>query len=104
MWVMIAAPVVWVALEYVRAYAVTGFPWYYLAHSQHAVLPVIQVADLTGSLGVSFAIAVVNAWVVDLLTLPLLRPTPRGARLTRAQALRLGSVVVMLGAMLPVPR
>ncbi len=97
---MIVAPVVWVALEYVRAYAVTGFPWYYLAHSQHAVLPVIQVADLTGSLGISFVIAVVNAWVVDLLTLPLLRPTRQGVRLTLPQALRLGVVVTMIGAML----
>ena len=36
---MVAAPVVWVGLEYVRAYVLTGFPWYYLAHSQHRVLP-----------------------------------------------------------------
>ncbi len=94
---MIAAPVVWVALEYLRAYVATGFPWYYLAHSQHAVLPVIQIADVTGSLGVSFLIALVNAWVVDLVTLPLLRPTPRGARLTPRQTIRLGVVVGMLG-------
>ena len=79
---MLAAPVVWVGLEYVRAFILSGFPWYYLAHSQHAVLPVIQAADLTGSLGVSFVIAVVNAWVVDLITLPLLRPTADGPRLT----------------------
>ena len=97
---MLAAPVVWVGLEYARAYVATGFPWYYLAHSQHAVLPVIQVADLTGSLGVSFAIALVNAWVVDLLTLPLLRPTSRGPRLTARQSIRLGVVLTMLGAML----
>lgn len=94
---MIAAPVVWVALEYVRAYVATGFPWYYLAHSQHLVLPVIQVADLTGSLGVSFLIALVNAWVADLLSLPLLRPTPSGSRLTRPQTIRLAVVVVSVG-------
>src|SRR5207245_1609768 len=29
---MLAAPVVWVALEFVRAFIVSGFPWYYLAH------------------------------------------------------------------------
>jgi apolipoprotein N-acyltransferase len=97
---MIAAPVSWVALEYVRAYAVTGFPWYYLAHSQHAVLPVIQIADFTGSLGVSVLIAIVNAWVVDLLTLPLLRPTPRGPRLAARQRIRLGFVTVLLGGTL----
>ena len=97
---MIAAPVVWVALEYVRAYVVTGFPWYYLAHSQYTVLPVIQVSDLTGSLGVSLLIAVVNAWLVDLFTLPLLRPTPQGARLTPAQTLRLVTVLLAVSATL----
>lgn len=97
---MIAAPVSWVALEYVRAYAVTGFPWYYLAHSQHSVLPVIQISDLTGSLGVSFLIALVNAWVVDLATLPLLRPTASGPRLTPRQGIRLATVVIALGATL----
>jgi apolipoprotein N-acyltransferase len=97
---MVAAPVVWVALEYFRAYAVTGFPWYYLAHSQHQVLPMIQVADFAGSLGVSFVVAVVNAWLVDVLTRPLLRPTVRGARLTPPQAVRIGVVAALVGGTL----
>jgi len=97
---MVAAPVVWVALEYARAYILSGFPWYYLAHSQHLTLPVIQVADVAGSLGVSVVIAVVNAWVVDLLTLPLLRPTPRGARPTPRQWFRFGVVAVLVGGTL----
>ena len=33
----------------------------------------IQIADFAGSLGISLLIAIVNAMVVDLLTLPLLR-------------------------------
>lgn len=93
---ILAAPIVWVALEYVRAYAVTGFPWYYLAHSQHNVLPVIQVSDITGSLGVSLLIAVVNAWLVDLVALPLFRTTPKGARLTHRQTVRLVCVSGLL--------
>ena len=97
---MVALPVVWVALEYVRAFVVTGFPWYYLAHTQHDVLPLIQVADLSGSLGVSFLVALVNAWLVDLLTRPLLRSTPRGPRLTPAQGFRLGVVAAALGSTL----
>lgn len=94
---MVAAPVVWVALEYARAYFATGFPWYYLAHSQHQSLGVIQISDWSGSLGVSFLIAVVNAWLVELLTQPLMRPTAKGARLTTAQGVRLGAVLGMLG-------
>ena len=82
---MVAAPVVWVGLEYVRAYVLTGFPWYYLAHSHYRVVNLIQIADVTGALGISFLIAMANAWWVDLVTLPLLRPTPAGPRLTRPQ-------------------
>lgn len=97
---MIAAPVVWVALEYARAHVATGFPWYYLAHSQHLTLSVIQVSDFAGSLGVSFVIALANAWLVDVLTLPLLRTTARGVRLTLVQALRLVVVVAVLATTL----
>ena len=93
---MLGAPIVWVALEYVRAYICTGFPWYYLAHSQHAILPVIQIADFAGSLGVSVVIVVVNAWIVDLLTLPLLRPGTARPRLTNAQVRRLVAVAFVV--------
>ena len=68
---MMAAPIVWVGLEYGRAYFLSGFPWYYLAHSQFRHLYLIQIADFASSLGISFLIAIVNAMVVDLVTLPL---------------------------------
>ncbi len=64
---ILAAPIIWVGLEFIRAYFLSGFPWYYLAHSQFRHLYVIQIADFTGSLGISLLIAVVNAFVVDLL-------------------------------------
>lgn len=93
---MLAAPIVWVGLEHLRAHYMSGFPWYNLAHSQHAVLPLIQVSDVTGALGVSFLVALVNAWVVELLTQPLVRPTERGPRLTPPQAVKLGFVATAL--------
>jgi len=95
---MVAAPVLWVGLEFVRAYVLTGFPWYYLAHSHHRAAYLIQLADVTGALGISFLIAMANAWWVDLLTLPLLRPTPRGRRLTRPQAARMAILSLCLVA------
>jgi apolipoprotein N-acyltransferase len=97
---MAAAPIVWVALEYVRAHLLTGFPWYYLAHSQHRYLPLIQVADLTGAWGLSLVIALANACGADLLSQPLLRPTPRGPRLTRAQVARLAVLGLALAGTL----
>lgn len=93
---MLAAPILWVGLEHVRAFILSGFPWYYLGHSQYQMLPLIQIADVTGALGVSFLIATVNAWLVDLLTLPALYRSPSGARLRPRQAVRLGYVVILM--------
>jgi len=61
----LAVPLVWVGLEYLRAFGV-GFPWNYLAHSQYARTPLIQIADLTGQYGLSFAVGMVNGLVVDV--------------------------------------
>jgi apolipoprotein N-acyltransferase len=66
---VIAAPVVWTALEFVRAYLFTGFAWYYLGHSQYRWVDLIQISDLTGSYGVSFVIVAVNSALA--LHLPL---------------------------------
>jgi apolipoprotein N-acyltransferase len=97
---LLAAPVIWVGLEYVRAYVLTGFPWYYLAHSQFRQIYLIQVADLTGSLGISLLIAIVNAMVVDLLTLPLFYTTRAGTRLRPRQHVRLCLVTILVGTTL----
>ncbi len=95
---LLVAPIIWVGGEFIRAYILGGFPWYYLAHSQFRHLYLIQVADLTGSLGISFLIAVFNALVVDLLSLPLLRVTKSGTRLDRRQHIRLCAVTILLGS------
>jgi apolipoprotein N-acyltransferase len=57
------APVVFVACELVVPYI---FPWY-MAISQAWVPAVIQVADLTGPLGVTFLIVLVNGALYDLV-------------------------------------
>jgi apolipoprotein N-acyltransferase len=55
------APVVYVALEMAVPFV---FPWY-LAITQAWVRPVIQIADLTGPLGVSFLLILCNAALWD---------------------------------------
>jgi len=97
---IVAAPIIWVGLEYTRAYFFSGFPWYYLGHSQFRFLFVIQIADVAGSLGVSLLIAIVNVFIVDVLTLPLLSRTKAGARLTARQNIRLCLVTILLGTTL----
>jgi apolipoprotein N-acyltransferase len=95
-----AVPVIWVGLEYLRSWLITGFPWYFLGHTQHRRLALIQIADLAGTYGVSFLVALVNGWLVDVLAVPLLRPGPKGTRLTREQTWRLAVVSVALLAAL----
>ncbi len=65
MWIVL--PLVWVALEYARAYVISGFPWFFLGHSQYSRISLIQVADLTGQYGVSFFVAMVNGAIVDVV-------------------------------------
>lgn len=59
------APVFWVPIEYLRAYAVTGFPWSSIGYTQYTFLHAIQVADITGIYGVSFLVVAVNGALAD---------------------------------------
>ena len=58
---MLFTPFLWVTLEYLRAFLLTGFPWAILGYSQYLNLPLIQMADMTGVYGPSFVILLVNA-------------------------------------------
>lgn len=60
-------PFFWIASEQVRSWFLTGFPWENLGYSQFTVLPVIQIADITGVYGVSFLLVMVNCVVFSLL-------------------------------------
>lgn len=100
---IVAAPTAWVGMEYLRAHVLSGFPWYYLAHTQWSYLALIQVSDLFGAWGLSLLMAMANVLWLDLLTMPLYRLTPTGARALTAQVLKawivggLVAVTVMYG-------
>ncbi len=59
--------VVWVSLEWVRGWLLTGFPWGFMGYSQWNYLPGIQIASLTGVYGVSFVIVFFNAGIVTFI-------------------------------------
>jgi apolipoprotein N-acyltransferase len=77
----VAVPVAWVALEYARMHFPTGFPilkplgmyhmigfgWYFLGYTQHAFVPLIQIADFGGVYAVSFVVAACNGAVAELV-------------------------------------
>lgn len=46
----------WVALEMVRARLLGGFPWSFIGISQYKLVPLIQLASVTGVYGVSFLV------------------------------------------------
>ncbi len=73
----IAAPCFWVALEFLRTYALSGLPWGLLGYSQFQWLPIIQIADITSVYGVSFLIVLVNValfhtghWLIPRKVIP----------------------------------
>lgn len=94
---LLAAPVIWTGLEYLRSFLLTGFPWGLLGYTQVDWLPVIQLADLFGVYGVSFLIVLVNA--AAALALSTILRNARGPRLAPAAgagALLLAAAAVAL--------
>lgn len=63
----LAAPVVWVGLEFLRSYALTGYAANMLGHSQARWPLLIQIADSLGVYGLSFLIMTVCASFYRLL-------------------------------------
>jgi len=53
-------PFLWISLEYVRSFLLTGFPWELMGYSQYKILHIIQISDILGVYGVSFLIAISN--------------------------------------------
>lgn len=58
---------IWVSLEWVRSWLLTGFPWGNIGYSQWNYLPGIQIASLTGVYGISFVIVFFNAGIATLI-------------------------------------
>jgi len=66
---MLIAPVLWVVIEYVRSFALTGYPYSLIGYTQYNFLRFIQISDLTGVYGVSFLVVAVNGAIADFFIL-----------------------------------
>lgn len=93
-------PLVWVALEYARVYVISGFPWFFLAHSQYAQARLIQIADITGQYGVSLFVAMVNGLLIDLLRRRLYERQTRQPGRLRCIVAGTATTAVLLAGML----
>ncbi|MFN3476278.1 MAG: apolipoprotein N-acyltransferase [Candidatus Methylomirabilales bacterium] len=90
----------WTALEYLRTYLLTGFPWNLLGYSQYRNLPLIQIAAYTGVYGVSFLLVFVNASIAYAL-----RPPFRGRKVLPPLLLSLFLLLSAFGSSwIPLPQ
>ena len=65
--ILIAAPSLWVSLEYLRTYLFTGHPWALLGYTQYKNIPIIQLSDITGVYGISFILALFSAALYEFI-------------------------------------
>ncbi len=65
LWVL-GLPAAWVTLEWVRAHALTGFPWANLGYTQTRFSTLVQVADVTGVYGISWLVVLANTVVMSV--------------------------------------
>jgi apolipoprotein N-acyltransferase len=58
-------PVLWTAHEYLRTLGQLAFPWTNLSLSQVWALPLLQIAEFTGDLGVGLLVALINVCIFE---------------------------------------
>ncbi|HUU16761.1 MAG TPA: apolipoprotein N-acyltransferase [Sedimentisphaerales bacterium] len=63
----LASAVLIVGIEQMQGLFLGGFFWRFLAHSQYQNIPLIQIADIFGTAGISFLIAMVNGLLAELI-------------------------------------
>jgi apolipoprotein N-acyltransferase len=64
---LLSFPFLWVGFEFLRSFLLTGFPWALLGYSQYRILPLIQIADITGVYGLSFLIVLANVVLLRII-------------------------------------
>jgi apolipoprotein N-acyltransferase len=88
------APIFWVAMEWLRSWVGGGFPWALLGSSLATVLPVVQLASVTGVYGLSLLVVLVST-AAAALTLSRRRPDRIGAAVVAALTLVIAAAGTM---------
>ena len=105
--ILIADPLLWVGIEWVRSWLFSGFAWNFLGVSQAENPPMIQIASLVGVYGVSLLILWANGALTSLaerMFLPIwmkirgMNPLPesRGTRFLRGLESGLPFVLILI--------
>ncbi len=95
----------WTVYEYFKSIGFLGFPWGLLAYPVGGILPLVQIADITGVWGVSFLVAAVNGMIGETLfrllhvapaPLQTMPPSLSGGLSAKGELLRGWAVVALL--------
>jgi apolipoprotein N-acyltransferase len=78
----LAGAALWVALEMIVGRLFSGFPWLFVGNSQFQLLPLIQIASVTGVYGVSFLVVWISLTLYCAVLAILRQPTTRNAWLS----------------------
>ena len=92
---VVSAPALWVGVEYLRSFFLTGLPWYYVGHTQVPWRTLVQVSDVLGAYALSFAVVASNAAATEVVLAVRARPRPWGRVAASG-----GFVAVLVGAAL----
>ncbi|MBN1532242.1 MAG: apolipoprotein N-acyltransferase [Spirochaetes bacterium] len=93
---LIIYPSVWIIVEWIQSIGFIAFPMPFWGYSQYPVLPFIQIASITGIMGVTFILIMSNAVLAEAVDrIAVGGPSLRG--LTRsAEGRRLGAFILFL--------
>ncbi|KAB2836179.1 MAG: apolipoprotein N-acyltransferase [Candidatus Brocadia sp.] len=95
---VVVVPSIWTALEFIRSFLMSGFPWFFIGHTQYRYLPIIQIADIAGVYGISFITIMVNAAIADLLIRSFTSQRRAFFRLTCMLPLALAAISMLYGS------
>ena len=87
---------IWVALEMVVGRLFSGFPWLFVGNSQFCLLPLIQIASVTGVYGVSFLVVWMSLSLFSAARAILRQPTARYVWMSEV-ILPLGVLIAVFG-------
>jgi Apolipoprotein N-acyltransferase len=66
-------PIIWVAMEFIKSWILTGFPWALVGYSLWRKTTFIQVADIGGVYAVSFFVITIQGFLCDVIEFILMK-------------------------------
>ncbi len=64
---LLVYPSAWILIDWIQSLGFLAFPWTYWGYSQYPFTPFIQMASITGVMGVSFILVLANALIANAI-------------------------------------